>query len=149
MIYQTAKNADKYYYKWKTKEIIILFFDIVRFTSVFYSQLSSTCTTECKVNHFILPNLDDCDGYAGSSNIYFEIIDLKILEGIVSQDELDALVSRKLDEHCRTTRSKLPEKVQEGKIIQQLTWPVIFFSVNFHGRNPLTLLQSSLSKHSS
>ena len=92
-------------------------------------------TLSGEIHATFFPNLSNYDEYAGSSDIYFEITDLKILEGIVSQDELDALYSRKLDEHyrhlagrklysqrlaehCGNIRSKFPEKVQEGKVIQ-------------------------------
>lgn len=59
---------------------------------------------------------NDCDG---TSDMYFEIQDIKFFEDIVSQDEMDTLHSRELQnlaDLCLT----FEEEVQEGKIMPSL-----------------------------
>ena len=65
---------------------------------------------------------NDCDG---TSDMYFEIQDIKFFEDIVSQDEMDTLHSREL-QNLADLRLTFEEEVQEGKIMQSLIWPVFF-----------------------
>lgn len=71
-----------------------------------------------EINSTFFPNLmaNDCHG---TSDIYFEIQNMKIFECIVSQDQMDTLHSRELQnlaDLCLT----FEEEVQEGKIMQSL-----------------------------
>ena len=65
---------------------------------------------------------NDCDG---TSDMYFEIQDIKFFEDIVSQDEMDTLHSGEL-QNLADLRLTFEEEVQEGKIMQSLIWPVFF-----------------------
>ena len=58
----------------------------------------------------------DCDRI---SNIYFEFQDMKIFEGIVSQDEMDALYFREI-QNVVNFDHRLHEVWQEGEIMQSL-----------------------------
>ena len=58
----------------------------------------------------------DCDRI---SNIYFEFQDMKIFEGIVSQDEMDALYFREI-QNVMNFDHRLREVWQEGEIMQSL-----------------------------
>ena len=71
-----------------------------------------------EINRKFFPNLmaNDCDG---TSDMYFEIQDIKFFEDIVSQDEMDTLHSREL-QNLADLRLTFEEEVQEGKIMQSL-----------------------------
>lgn len=68
-----------------------------------------------KINRIFFPELEcyDCDE---TSDIYFEIQDMKIFEGIVSQDEMDALHYRELQKFA-ATGLKFQEEFPEGEIM--------------------------------
>ena len=59
-----------------------------------------------------------CCGFDGTSDIYFEIQDLNIFEGIVSQDEMDALYLREFANYSNI-RPRFTE-VEDGEIMQLL-----------------------------
>ena len=59
---------------------------------------------------------NNCDG---TSDIYFEIQDMKTFEDIMSQDEMDTLHSREL-QNLADLRLTFEEEVEEGKIMKSL-----------------------------
>ena len=70
-----------------------------------------------EINRNFFPDLGCC-GFDGTSDIYFEIQDLNIFEGIVSQDEMDALYLREFANYSNI-RPRFTE-VEDGEIMQLL-----------------------------
>ena len=83
--------------------------------SIAFLQDMRNASLDGEINRAFFPKLEDygCDD---TSNIYFEFQDLKIFEGIVSQDEMNALRFRQL----KNSHRKLKKEWQKGEIMQSL-----------------------------